>query len=77
MYDPLLVKAPYDPLLETPADGRLDLKVGDKVRVGTRRGTVARLTQDPMYPVKIQFDGESRLVQPMYDLIERERAEVL
>lgn len=68
--DPLLWTR-EDELLLTREDSRFDLEVGDVVIVGGKRGKVMAETQDPMYPVKVLFEGDSRIVQPISWSIKR------
>lgn len=72
--DPLLQPTGRgDPLLDDKATDRLDLKVGDEVRVGGRPGVVTALCQNPAYPVKIMLEGDTRETMPIYFTIDRAR----
>lgn len=60
-----------DPLLWTRDDLHLDLKVGDLVKVGERRGRVTKVTGDVIYPVAVLLDGETREMRPIFHSIKQ------
>jgi hypothetical protein len=62
-----------DPLMRNKETNRLDLKVGERVEVGGRVGVVRKVYEDPVYPVGIWFDGDSRETRPIYHSILRAR----
>lgn len=53
-------------------DIRPPYKKGDIIRFQGKRGIVTDICRDPMYPVKVIFDGCEKEERPIKTLLERE-----